>query len=139
MPGPTNTQRLETLRSIPMFAELSDRSLKRIRALSDEVEVPAGQLLVQPRQAGSGLFIIEEGTVLVEPRGQKIELGPGQFFGEIALLSSHPHTARVRAKTALRCLAINRFNFRKLLESEPKIAISMLETMASRFAGSILH
>jgi CRP-like cAMP-binding protein len=84
---------------------------------------------------GSGLFVIEDGTVLVELPNRKAELGAGECFGELALLTPEAvRTARVRAKTPVRVLAISRYDFRSLLESEPKLALSMLETLASRLA-----
>lgn len=137
--GPTKADRIETLGSIPIFSDLSARSLEKLRKVAGEFEMPAGQVLIQPRTQGSGLYIVEEGTVVVERKGQKIELGPGQYFGELALLTEHTHTARVRAKTPVRCLTINRFDFRKLLEDEPKIAIAMLQSLAARFANSLEH
>jgi CRP-like cAMP-binding protein len=83
---------------------------------------------------GSGLYILEEGTVEVERSGRKVKLGPGEFIGELALLTSTTRTARVRATTAVRCLAISRADFRNMLESEPKVAIAMLEALAKRLA-----
>ena len=75
--------------------------------------MPAGQLLVQPGTAGSGMFFIAEGTAVVETKRDEIELGPGQFFGELALISEDAtRTARVQAKTDLRCLALDRASFR---------------------------
>lgn len=136
MAKPTIPERIAALKEIPLFEGLSQRSLQRIVRMSNEVDIPAGQVLVQPRAEGSGMFIIEEGTVEVDKLGRKLELGPGQFFGELALLTSTTRTARVRAKTPVRCLAINRSDFQKLLSSEPKIAISMLEVLAQRLAES---
>lgn len=135
--GVSKAERLGTLGSIPIFSGLSSRSLDKIRKVAGETDVPAGQVLIQPRTQGSGLYIVEKGSVVVERKGQKIELGEGQYFGELALLAEHTHTARVRAKTPVRCLTINRFDFRKLLEEEPKIAIAMLESLAARFANSL--
>ena len=101
------------------------------------MDATPGQVLVQPKTEGSGLFIIESGTVEVEHRGAHIELSPGQCFGELALLTPRTRTARVRAKTPARLLTINRYDFRRLLGEEPKIAISMLEMMADRFAATL--
>ncbi len=134
MVKPTVASQMRTLRKVPLFAGLSDAGLRRILKLSTLYDAPAGRVLVQPGAAGSGLFVIEEGTVAVEHRGESIELGSGEFFGELALLSDRAHAARVRAKTAVRCLAIDRFAFSKLLLDEPKIAISMLEALAARFS-----
>jgi CRP-like cAMP-binding protein len=136
MAKPTMEERIAALKEIPLFEGLSQKSLQGIVRMSNEVDVPAGQVLVQPRAEGSGMFIIEEGIVEVDKLGRKLELGPGQFVGELALLTSTTRTARVRAKTPVRCLAINRSDFQKLLSSEPKIAISMLEVLAQRLAES---
>lgn len=135
MARPTASERIRALRAVPLFAGLSDRSLRRILRAVTEFEAPAGQLLIETRHEGSGLFVVEDGTVTVEIGGKKIERGPGEFFGELALLTPEAvRTARVRAKTPIRCLAIGRADFRKMLEEEPKIAISMLEGLARRLA-----
>jgi voltage-gated potassium channel len=124
---------VEKLREIPLFAELSDRALERIGALSTEFESPAGWVLVEVGQPGSGMFVLEEGTVEVRtPDGREWELGAGEFFGELALLTDHPRNARIRAKTPVRCLAISRTDFSKLLEEEPEIAVAMLPKIAER-------
>ncbi len=135
MAKPTVSSRVNALKTIPLFASLPEKSLRRILECANEVEVPAGQVLVQPGLEGSGLFVIEDGTVVVELPQRKAELGAGECFGELALLTPDAvRTARVRAKTPVRVLAISRYDFRKLLESEPKLALSMLETVATRLA-----
>jgi voltage-gated potassium channel len=124
---------VEMLRAISLFAELSDRALERIAELSNEFEAPAGWVLVEVGQPGSGMFVLEEGTVEVQtPDGREWELGAGEFFGELALLTDHPRNARIRAKTPVRCLAISRTDFSKLLEEEPEIAVAMLPKIAER-------
>jgi CRP-like cAMP-binding protein len=124
---------IEKLRSIPLFAGLSDHGLERVAELSTEFEEPAGWVLVEVGQPGSGMFVLEEGTVEVHtPDGGEWELGPGEFFGELALLTDHPRIARIRAKTPVRCLAISRMDFSKLLQEEPEIAVAMLPTLAQR-------
>lgn len=131
---PTDAERAATLETIPLFQNLSEDSRRRIVEIAGELEAAAGQLLVQPRSEGSGMFVVEEGTVVVERDGRTIELGTGQFFGELALLTDTKRTARVRAKTDARLLAIRRDDFRALLESEPSLALSMLEVLARRLA-----
>jgi voltage-gated potassium channel len=123
----------EKLRSIPLFAHLSDHALTRVAELATEFDEPAGWVLVEIGQPGSGMFVLEEGTVVVEPPdGRAWELGPGDFFGELAILTDQPRSARVRAKTAVRCLAISRTDFAKLLSEEPEIAVAMLPKLAER-------
>jgi CRP-like cAMP-binding protein len=128
--------RLETLRSIPLFADLSQASLESILEFAAEFEAQRGHVLVQPNQPGAGLFIIEEGVVEVELPNRKLELGAGEFFGELALLDAGAtRTARIRVVKQVRCLAIARAEFDRLLQSEPKMAISMLRTLARRLAA----
>ncbi len=138
MSRPSDAERAEKLRSIPLFAELNDAALRRILEHANEFDAPAGHVLVQPNQPGAGLFVIEEGTVTVELRDRDVELGDGEFFGELALLDPRAvHVARVRTKTRCRMLAISRDDFEGLLEAEPKIAIAMLGTVAHRLAETI--
>jgi CRP-like cAMP-binding protein len=129
--------RIEALRRVPIFAELGDDNLQCVADAVNEVEVPAGQLLVQPGTAGSGMFFIAEGTAVVETKRDEVELGPGQFFGELALMSEDAtRTARVQAKTDLRCLALDRASFRTLVAEHPEVAASLLEVALGRLAES---
>ena len=126
---------LEKLRRIPVFAELDDPALELVARLFSEVEAPAGQVLVEHGHVGSGMFLLEEGTVSVELPGHPVELGPGEFFGELSILADDvPRTARVRSATPIRALVIGRPDFRRLLEEQPRIAVSMLPVLAHRLA-----
>jgi CRP-like cAMP-binding protein len=128
-------ERVETLRRVPLFSRLGDEELQWVADAVNEVEVPAQQLLVQPGTAGTGMFFIAEGTAVVETRRDEIELGPGQFFGELALISEDStRTARVRAKPELRCLALDRASFRALVSEHPEVAASLLEVALGRLA-----
>ncbi len=127
-------ERVEKLRSVPLFGSLSESSLERVLDRATEFEAEPGHVLVQPNQPGAGLFVIEEGTVTVETKDRKIELGEGEFFGELALLEDVTHTGRVCASTPLKALAINRDDFAELLEAEPTLARSMLKVLARRLA-----
>jgi CRP-like cAMP-binding protein len=129
---------VERLRAIPIFAGLDEAALQRLSVECAEVEAPAGHVLVQAREPGSGLYVVEEGTVAVEYRDESIELGPGDFFGELSLLvEDATRSARVRALTPVRCLAVGRAEFTELLESEPTVALTMLRTLARRFLDEI--
>jgi CRP-like cAMP-binding protein len=127
--------RVEALRQVPLFAGLGDDDLRRLAGAVNPVEAPAGQLLVQPGTAGTGMFFIAEGTAIVETKRDEIELGPGQFFGELALMTEDAtRTARVQAKTNLRCLALDRASFRALVSEHPALAASLLEVALGRLA-----
>jgi CRP-like cAMP-binding protein len=123
----------EDLRSIPLFAKLEPEALAQLSEAANEVEVPAGQALTQPGTAGTGMFFVVEGTVEVEAREVWRELGPGEFFGELALLTEGgTRTARVRAKTDVRCIAFDRAGFENLVREHPDIAATLLETALTR-------
>ena len=125
--------RAEDLRAIPLFSELEPDALEQMAKAAKEVEAPAGQPLTQPGAAGSGMFFVVEGTVEVEARESSRELGPGDFFGELALLTEDgTRTARVRAKTDVRCVAFDRAGFENLVRAHPDIAATLLETALTR-------
>jgi CRP-like cAMP-binding protein len=127
------SERRDRVRAVPLFAECSDETLNKILEIATEFEAQRGHVLVQRDDAGSGLFVLEEGRVAVELPGRRVELGEGEFFGELALLDEGVlHTARVAAVTPVRALAIARDDFLSLLESEPKIALAMLRVVAAR-------
>jgi voltage-gated potassium channel len=126
---------VEKLRAIPLFAGLDDEALGRVADLFSEVEAPAGQVIVEHGHAGSGMFLLEEGTVVVELPGGPVELGPGEFFGELSILADDvPRTARVRSTTAIRALVVGRPDFARVLEEQPRIAVAMLRVLAHRLA-----
>jgi voltage-gated potassium channel len=129
----------ERLREIPLFSELSDGALRSLSEIAAEVEVPAGQVMIRPYDPGLGMFVVEEGKVVVElHQGREVELGPGEFFGELALLIPEGiRAARVRAETDVRCLAIGREDFAKLVDDEPSIAVAMLPVLARRLSYEI--
>jgi CRP-like cAMP-binding protein len=135
----TTGARIDRLRSVPIFADLPTETLERLLECATEFEAPAGHVLAETNMAGSGLFVVEEGTVTVEVPGHHTNLGPGEFFGELSLLTSHARAARVRTKTAARCLAIARHDFERFLEAEPKLAIAMLRVLANRIAEATPH
>ena len=124
------------LRGVSIFADLDDDTLARIAAVATEFEAPAGHVLTQPGQEGSGMFFLEEGSVSVQlPSGVALSLGPGEFFGELAILGPGvTRTARIQAVTPVRCLAISRPDFARVLDERPEIAVAMLPVLAQRIA-----
>ena len=129
-----NANDIARLKALPLFADVSDESLARIHERAAEIDVPAGQILVHAGDPGSGMFVIETGTAVVEARGVgEIEIGPGEFVGELSLLvPDSVRSARVRARTDVRCLAIFADDFRQLLDEEPRVALAMLPVVAER-------
>ena len=128
---------VDELRALPFFAGVSDAGLERMAECAAELERDPGQVIALPGDPGSGMFVIREGTVSVEVRGDPpIELTDGNFFGELALLAPKAtRIGRVRAASKVRLLSIPRTDALALVESEPSVALRMLKEIARRFAG----
>ena len=121
----------DRLSALPLFADLADAQLDRLAAATSEFEAPAGQALIERGRPGSGMFVLEQGQAIVEaPEGTR-ELGPGDVFGERALLGEEiERTARVRAETDVRCLAIARPEIERLLAEDPRVADQLRQLSA---------
>ena len=127
------SDKLAALRAVPIFEGLHDESLERISAIASEVEFPQGQVVIEARTPGSGMFVILAGRVSVHARGLDTELGPGEVIGEVALLrSDSTRIARVQALTDVRCLAVDRPGFRELVMGDGRLALALLENIAER-------
>jgi CRP-like cAMP-binding protein len=123
----------DELRAFPLLAGASDAGLERLTAAGTEIEPAAGQVLAMMDDAGAGAFFVLDGSVVVELRSKMLELGPGDVFGELALLvPGVGRIGRVRATTPSRCLAVPREDFLALVESEPAFALALLRELARR-------
>jgi CRP-like cAMP-binding protein len=124
---------LDALARSPLFAELRPRELRRVAEAMRERTFPAGTAIATEGEVGVGFFLIDEGRAAVHLRGSQIgELGPGDHFGEIALIVETPRTATVTALTDLRCHAMTSWDFRKLVEGNAAVAWGVLQAMAHR-------
>lgn len=127
----------DRLRLVPLFSDLDEPGLERLAGVATEFEASSGHVLMERGQAGTGLFIIEEGSVRVElPGGEQVTLGPGEFVGELSVLADTPRMARVCVDEDLRGVAIRRGDLDALLEEEPSITLAMLRGIARRYAGT---
>jgi CRP-like cAMP-binding protein len=125
----------DLLRRSRLFADFDDEKLERLAARFSEVEFPANQVLIEPRTPGAGLFVICDGTVVVDARAMQRELGPGEIVGEISLVKEDGlRRARVFAKTPVRCLALDRADFEQMLQAEPELAEAMQDLARNRLA-----
>jgi CRP/FNR family cyclic AMP-dependent transcriptional regulator len=121
------------LAAVPMFSGCSRKELAIIARAAKPVAHKAGAVIAREGERGIGLFLILEGTCTVSIGGKKkTTLGPGQFFGEIALLDGGPRTATVTADTDVRLLGLTEWMFRGLLAEHPSIALKTLESVAGR-------
>ena len=117
---------------LSLFAGISEESAA-IVAAGGVTDVPAGQVLAQAGDPGVGMFVVLDGSVVVERGDLHIEMGRDGFFGELALLvPDSPRIARVRAASDARVLAVPRQTFDLLLETEPSFARALLREMAAR-------
>jgi len=138
-PTPSRTGRrakaedAELLARVPIFADLSKRHLRGIASVAGEARFGPGATIVQEGTAGEAFHVILEGNAKVVIRGRTIaRMGPGDFFGEIALLDGAPRTASVIAEMPLVTIRIYRQAFVKLLETEPSITVKILGEVARR-------
>ncbi len=123
---------------MPLFAGLSKRELGQVASLADEIDLPAGKLLIREGERGREFFVLLEGEAEVTRKGKMlVTRGAGEFFGEIALLSSLPRIATVKTREASRALAIRDVEFRALLRKTPAIAVKVLEAMADRLPSDV--
>ena len=121
------------LANVPIFSGCSKRELTVIARAAKEVSHREGTMIAREGERGIGLFLIVEGQCEVTIGGKrKAKLGPGDFFGEIALLDGGPRTATVTALTDVRLVGITGWVFRGLLMEHPSIALKTLEAVAGR-------
>jgi CRP/FNR family transcriptional regulator, cyclic AMP receptor protein len=131
--------KIELLRAVPLFSRCSARELQSIASIADEVEVKEGKELTREGERGREFFVILEGQADVRRKSRKVNtLGPGEFLGEIALLTHVPRTATVAATTPMRALVITGPDFRSLLRRTPTIQVKVLEALAQRLAPAML-
>jgi CRP-like cAMP-binding protein len=129
----TATEKTELLERATLFGTLGGESLRAIAEHAVEVEFPAERPIARQGEVGTGFFLIVRGSARVVHDGTVIaRLGPGEFFGEISLLDQMPRIASVIADAPTTCLAVASWDFERLLEDQPKVAIAVLRTVARR-------
>lgn len=124
------------LRSVELFSELDDDQIGKLASASGQRNLVAGEKIVEEGDtAGLGFWIVASGKMDIIQGGRKIsEAGPGQYFGEMALLSDRgtPRSASVVAAEDTVLLQLTRWDFKSLIMSNPDVAVAMLEEMAER-------
>src|ERR671933_443642 len=122
------------LRRVPIFSDLDRRELERIAASMKERTFSAGDTVTAEGQSGVGFFVIESGEAKVTVGGQdRRRLGPGDYFGEVALLTDSPRTATITAESDLRCYGMTAWDFKPLVETNGSIAWKLLQAMAKNY------
>jgi PPM family protein phosphatase len=125
--------KIELLRRTWLFAESSKRELAMIAAITEEVDIPAGEAFIREGEKGRELFAVIEGTVEVRRNGRRVPMkGGSEVFGELALIVSAPRSATVTAVSPVKALVIKEPAFTSLLLSSPHLQLKLLRTMAAR-------
>jgi len=125
----------EQLAKVPLFAGLDKKHLKQISSLVTQIEVNEGKELTREGEHGNEFIIILEGEAEVKIGDRVVaRRGPGDYFGEIALISNRPRTATVTALTPMKIEVIGRREFQTMLHDNPTIATELLSIAADRLA-----
>lgn len=127
----------ELLRKVRLFSELEEKDLESLGAEFNERRFSAGDRIALEGEGGLMFFVVESGEASVEVHGDEVgRLGPGDAFGEVALIDRRPRTASVTAVSDLRCYGLPVFVFRPFVESRPQVAWKLLEAMADRLEAA---
>ena len=125
--------KVDLIASVSLFEGLGRRELEEIAKLVDEVDIPAGKVLMRQGERGSEMFIVAKGRFSIERNGQHLrDVGPGTSIGEIALLSEGLRTATVTAAEPSRILLAGHREFHTLMDAHPTIRMHILEGLATK-------
>jgi CRP/FNR family cyclic AMP-dependent transcriptional regulator len=123
----------DMLKRVPLFAGLDNKELQQIATSMRERRFRAGDTVTQEGAGGVGFFVVQEGEADVKVGGEsKGSVGPGDYFGEIALINESPRTATLTARTDMVCYGMTPWDFRPLVESNSTIAWKLLTAMAEK-------
>jgi CRP-like cAMP-binding protein len=129
--------KIEALRRSPLFEGLAGSELTQLAKESEDVEATRGKVLCAKGDTAAEFFVILEGEAEVTRDGDRVStLGPGDFFGEIALIDRSTRTATVTATTPVRFFVLTGRAFSALLDNNPGVERKVLRTLAKRVLGS---
>ena len=125
--------KVDLIKSAPLFSECSRKHLNEIAEIADEIDLSEGKELTREGRPGREFFVLIEGTADVKRANRRInQMGAGDFFGEISLITQRPRTATVVATSPVRALVITDRSFRRLLEQQPEIQGKVMSALAAR-------
>ena len=126
-------RKIDLLKHVPLFSGCSKKELGQVSRIADEIDLRAGKTLIKEGTPGREFFVLVDGTAEIRRKGKKIDsAGPGDFFGEMALLSDQPRNATVVTTSAVDALVVTARNFRTLIETNPLIALKVMRAVADR-------
>jgi CRP-like cAMP-binding protein len=129
--------KIDLLRNVPLFAGCSKAELRELAKHADEIDLRAGTVLTREGRFGREFFVIVDGTAKATKGTRKLaELGPGDWLGEIALLTKVPRTATVTATSRIRVLVLTSRSFKRVVETMPSVALKVLATVGDRLAAN---
>lgn len=132
-------EKVELLRKVPLFAQVSRRELARVASIATEVEYGQGVTLLREGSHDDGFFILLQGEVDVRRRARLLRtLKRGDFFGEIGLVASAPRTASVMTGTPVEALLVSGKDFKRVLSQSPTLALKVLEALGNRLNTTAL-
>ena len=127
MPTPS----LDLIRGVPLFSRLDDPLLQRLAGEFFEKTFSDGEVIAAEGEAGRTFVVIDTGEVSVSVQGNEVsKLGPGQAFGEMALIDKSARSATVKAVGQAHCYLMPIWSFRPIVEEHPEMAWSLLESLA---------
>jgi CRP/FNR family cyclic AMP-dependent transcriptional regulator len=127
----------QTLARVPLFSGIKPKELKKLGKRMTERSFNEGDEITREGESGIGFFVIEDGEASVSIRGTIVRtLGPGEHFGEVALIDSGPRSATIVASTDLRCRGMSAWEFRPFVEEHPEVAWGLLETLVGRLRAA---
>ena len=131
------TPSIERLRGVELFASLDDADLESLAAEFNHRTYAAGSAIATEGESGLVFFVVDAGEAVVTVGGREVaKLGPGQAFGEIALIDKRPRSATVTAATELEAFTMPIWSFRPFVEARPAVAWKLLEVLADRLAAA---
>jgi CRP-like cAMP-binding protein len=129
VPGPS----IELIRGVPLFAEADEQFLDRLAGEFIERTYAPGETITEEGEAGRTFVVIESGEATVTVHGQEVgKLGPGDAFGEMALIDKSARSATVKAEGEVHGYQLPVWSFRPIVESHPEMAWALLEALAQR-------
>jgi CRP/FNR family transcriptional regulator, cyclic AMP receptor protein len=128
---------VELLQRVPLFAELEPRELQRLSGSFKEHSFAPGEVAVTEGERVARFFVIESGDAVVKVHGEERgRLGPGDYFGDVAMIDQGDRTASIEAESDLKCYTLTFWDFRPLVESDARIAWPLLQAMAKRLRAA---